>query len=145
MKKDYLVPTRKWAGLGIVKYSVVGTCTPYRFHIILCDNPGELRNSNEFIEVYGPRVEGLDAAAGLTIFNRDIQAITILLYSASDVGVMAHEAFHGAKYFLSNSVLQVPLADESDELFAYTLQTLFQEILNTMWEGKVITINGKIS
>ena len=133
---DFIIRKQDWSKYGIKKYGVMDTLTPYQFHIIWCHDIGSVRNTEKFTDLYECDVPDLIGVNGLTSFNKSVSEICIFL-SSTDVGIIAHEALHGVLLMYCNGVTQVPVADESSELFAYALQHLIYKIVKTIGSEEI--------
>ena len=136
MKAELIIPRKDWKRYGIKKYRVFRTCCLYVFHVVYCDNIGAVRNSPHFLETYGDEFD-CDGCTGLTCHYASVYPISIFI-SEPEVGIIAHEAFHAVKAFYMASHIDLPLADESNELFAYTIQELVQNIVSTIGRKSII-------
>lgn len=135
-KTKLLIPRGYWNMYGIKNYRVFPTMCEYVFHIIFCKNVDNVRNSPQFLETYGEKFD-CDQCLGLVSYDAVVYPITIFI-AEPEIGIIAHEAFHAVKAFYMASHLKVPLADESNELFAYTIQELVKNIIGTIGKKRVI-------
>lgn len=118
-----MIPQSRWKKLGIVDYKVFPTNTSdYKWHIILCHNISKARNAKELIDAWMEKYDGDDSDEGLCTWDSKYTGIFIFISFPFDASVVAHEAFHATRALYD--FLNLPLAVESNEVYAYTLQKI---------------------
>lgn len=74
-----------------------------------------------------PEVEHNERQRGwVYTYNRSGAPILIWLHASAWAGIVAHEVFHAVYAALSNRA--VPLSNDTEEVYAYYIQWLFNEI-----------------